>query len=519
MNRNKALEAVSRQTHWDVVIIGGGASGLGCAVDAATRGLKTLLLEKVDFAKGTSSRSTKLIHGGVRYLKQGNVSLVLEALHERGLLIKNAPHLVHHQSFVVPLYDWWEGPFYGAGLKVYDLLAGKLGLKPSRILGLSDTLSRIPTIEPAGLKGGVMYYDGQFDDARLAINLAKTAVENGAVLLNYAGVTGFGKSGGLIQSVRFTDHYNDAAHEVTASVVINATGVFSDALMQMDDENHVPVIQPSQGIHIVLDRRFLPGDSAIMVPQTDDGRVLFAVPWYNRVIVGTTDTEVGTVSDEPVATDQEIDFLLSHAARYLTHDPKKEDVKSVFAGLRPLIRSSSDTKSAALSRDHAIFVSESGLISVTGGKWTTYRKMAQDTVDQALIAGGFGDRPCLTASLPIHGSDFTGDRNDPRQAYGSDLLNIESLILHDQTLAKKIHLDLPYLWADLAWSIDHEMALTTEDLLSRRTRSLLLDADAAQSISLKVSEFLAHRLGKPASYAKLVHQQFLETSSHYTLNV
>ena len=337
MNRQEFIQTLeSYGGYWDFIVIGGGATGLGVAVDAASRGYKTLLLEQDDFSKGTSSRSTKLVHGGVRYLRQGNISLVLEALHERGLLIRNAPHLVSNQAFIVPNYEWWDGPFYGAGMKVYDLLAGKLGLGPSKHLSKEETLERIPTLESKGLRGGVVYYDGQFDDSRLAINLAQTAAEHGGVPINYMKATGFTRSGEMIDGILAKEMESGKEYEIHGRVVVNATGVFTDQVLQMENPDAKPIIAPSQGVHLILDKEFLPGESAIMVPQTADGRVLFAVPWRNKVVVGTTDTPVSGVSLEPRALEEEIAFILDHAAIYMTKDPSRKDVKSVFAGLRPL---------------------------------------------------------------------------------------------------------------------------------------------------------------------------------------
>ncbi|MBC8017820.1 MAG: glycerol-3-phosphate dehydrogenase/oxidase, partial [Verrucomicrobia bacterium] len=388
---------------WDMIVIGGGATGLGTAVDAAARGYRTLLLEQRDFASGTSSRSTKLIHGGLRYLQQGNLTLVRESLHERGLLMQNAPHLVHNLSFIVPLYDWWEGPFYGAGLKLYDLLAGRLGLGPSRHMDRTETLDLLPTIEPDGLRGGIIYHDGQFDDARLAVSLARTLEDLGGVPLNYLEVKALEKSAERTSGVIARNRENGREYRLRARVVINATGVFCDAIRRLDDPAVDNIITPSQGIHLVLERSFLGGESAIMVPHTDDGRVLFAVPWSGRVLIGTTDTPVTNISAEPRPLAEEIEFLLTHAGRYLTRHPRRSDILSCFAGLRPLLKDCDKSETSTLSRDHAILVSNSGLVTVSGGKWTTYRKMAQEAVDQAESVAGQTARPSITAQLHIHG--------------------------------------------------------------------------------------------------------------------
>lgn len=482
--------------YWDVVIIGGGATGLGCAVDAASRGYKTLLLDMHDFAKGTSSRSTKLVHGGVRYLQQGDVSLVIEALKERGLLIQNAPHLVSHQSFIVPSYKWWNGPFYGVGMKVYDALAGKLGIKKSKNLSKEEVLEKIPTLEPEGLNGGTIYYDGQFDDSRLAINLAQTAVDHGAVTVNYMKVTGLLKNGSeLIKGVRAQNMIDGSSLEINARVVINATGIFTDSIMKMDDVNHNNIIQCAQGIHIVLDKEFLPGNAAIMVPHTDDGRVLFAVPWHGKALVGTTDTPIKKPNLEPVALEEEIDFILRHAKQYLTKDPKRSDVKSVFAGLRPLVRPKDSKSTSEISRSHHLQVSESGLVTIAGGKWTTYRKMAEDTINQAAVIAGLENVQCKTEELRIHGWLKNVDMQNHLHVYGSDEVGLKKLLNENSIWKEKLHPNLPYLKGEVVWAVRNELAITIEDILSRRTRALLLDAKASLEMASEVGRLLAAEFG------------------------
>lgn len=482
--------------YWDVIVIGGGASGLGAAVEAASRGYRTLLLEQHDFAKGTSSRSTKLIHGGVRYLKQGNISLVLEALHERGLLIDNAPHLVHHQSFIVPNYDWWDGPFYGVGLKVYDLLAGKLGLRPSHLLSREETLEAIPTLEPHELRGGVIYYDGQFDDARLAINLAQTLIDQGGVPLNYMRVTGLLKNAGMVQGVVAVDQESGREYRLNGRVVINATGIFVDDILQMGDAQAPPIITLSQGVHLVLPREFLPGKTAIMVPQTSDGRVLFAVPWHGKVIVGTTDTPVREATLEPRALEEEIDFVLRHAAQYLSKDPAREDVLSVFAGLRPLVNPGGESDTAAISRDHYLTVSHEGLVTIAGGKWTTYRKMGEDTINQAALVAGLSERESTTRKLRIHGWLKNVDPADPLHVYGSDAVLLRKMIAENPVLGESLHPDYPFLKVQVAWAVEGEMARTVEDVLSRRMRMLLLDARVSMEMAPAVAALMAPLLNK-----------------------
>jgi len=510
MKREAMLSVLAdKRAAWDLLIIGGGATGLGCAVDAAARGYRALLVEQSDFAKATSSRSTKLIHGGVRYLQQGNVSLVLEALRERGLLTQNAPHLVSHLSFIVPNYTWWEAPFYGVGLKLYDLLAGKLGLGPSRHLSREETLKRLPTLEPEGLRGGIIYFDGQFDDARLAICLALTAARLNAALVNYAQVVSLVKQRDLIRGAIIRDLETNVEHEVTARAVINATGVFTDRLRQMDDPEARNIISPSQGVHIVLDRSFLPGDRAIMVPRTDDGRVLFAIPWHDRVLVGTTDTAVPQAELEPRPLRREIDFLLTHAARYLTKDPGPDDVLSAFAGLRPLVKSTDNRDTASTPRDHSVMVSKSGLISVTGGKWTTYRKMAQDAVEQAAQVAGLEERPCATEHLRLHGGPDAGGRSLETTAL------LPTLTKEDPAWDELLHPKLPYRMSNVITSVREEMARTVEDVLSRRTRALLLEARASIEAAPAVAELMAKELGRDKAWVREQVTAYRELAARY----
>lgn len=518
MNRSEMVaQAVETNTVWDVIVIGGGATGLGTAVDAASRGYRTLLLEQLDFSQGTSSRSTKLIHGGVRYLQQGNLTLVLESLHERGLLLQNAPHLVHHQTFIVPNYEWWEGPFYGIGLKLYDALAGKLGFGPSRHLTREDTLEKIPTVSSKGLRGGVIYYDGQFDDARLAITLARTLVDIGGFAVNYMPVKGFIKQEGMTNGVIARDEETGQEYEIKAKVVVNATGVFVDQVRRLEDLSAESVISPSQGIHLVLEKSFLPGESAIMVPHTDDGRVLFAVPWHNRVIIGTTDTELKEVSVEPIALPEEIEFLLSHAKRYLTRHPTPQDVCSVFAGIRPLIHGHGGQQTATLSRDHQVMVSPSGLVSIVGGKWTTYRKMGEDTVNIAAKVGGLEERPSRTDHLRLHGWQEKNDSASPYGVYGTDNNAVEALAHEDPSLDNLLHKAFPYRLTQVLWAVRHEMARSLTDVLARRLRCLFLDARASVTVAPQVAALMAREMGKSTAWEKEQVAQFNKIAQAYIL--
>jgi glycerol-3-phosphate dehydrogenase len=496
MNRNALLARIrSDANSWDFIIIGGGATGVGAAVDAASRGYKTLLLEQNDFGKGTSSRSTKLAHGGVRYLQQGNISLVLEALRERGLMRQNAPHLVHDLAFVVPNYTWWGAGFYGFGLKVYDLMAGKHGFGHSRLLGLDATVERIPTVETRGLVGGVVYYDGQFDDARLLLNMVQTANGLGATMLNYMDVTGLTKVDDIVRGVTVRDTESGEVFEVRGSVVINATGPFTDNIRRMEDPKARPMVRPSQGVHIVLDKSFLPGDSAIMVPHTDDGRVMFAIPWHDCVVIGTTDTPIEQASLEPRPLPEETEFLLVHAARYLKKDPTPDDVLSIFTGIRPLVNMSEEDSTAALSRDHTLHISQCGLVTITGGKWTTYRKMAEDTVTQAAMLAGLECRPCTTTHLRIHGYHVNPQRFGDLHFYGNDAFAIEELFRQDARFARQLHPKLPMRAGQVVWAVREEMARTVEDFLSRRVRALLLNAKASVEMAPAVARLMAEELG------------------------
>lgn len=501
MKRNDMIGAATakRDQPWDVCIIGGGATGLGVAVDAASRGFSTLLMEEYDFAKGTSSRATKLVHGGVRYLQQGNIKLVTEALHERGILRRNAPNLVKNQSFIVPNYKWWEGPYYGVGLKVYDWMAGELGLGKSRRLSREEVLELAPTLDGEGLRGGVLYHDGQFDDARLAVGLAQTAAGHGAVLLNYCRVEGLIKTAGRVTGVRAADRLEMRSFEVAAKVVINATGVFTDSILRMDDPGAEPVISPSQGVHLILDKEFLPGQAAILVPHTDDGRVLFAVPWHDKIIIGTTDTPVSQPAIEPRALPAEIDFILQQISRYLQKVPTRKDIRSIFAGLRPLVKSSSK-KTAELARDHLILVANSGLITITGGKWTTYRRMAEDTVNKAIQRGDLAERKCVTETLPIYDGDAEG---------------IRALADSNPEWGKPLHPRLPYIQAAVIWAVREELCMTVEDALSRRTRSLLLDAAAAIECAPLVASLLAAELGRDEAWKTEQIDFFRELAGNY----
>ena len=513
MDRLKSLKKISKKKIWDLIIIGGGSSGLGIAVDSASRGYKTLLIEKYDFSKGTSSRSTKLVHGGVRYLQNGDISLVVEALRERGIMRKNAPHLVRDLSFVIPSYDWWNSPFYGIGLKIYDMMSGKLGLGPSTLLSRDEIIKLIPNVKKDGLKGGVIYHDGQFDDARMAISLAQTAENHGATLINYFGVEDLIKENEMIAGVVARDSIENKKYQIMAKGVINATGVFSDSITNLDIKKRKKTIVPSQGVHIVLDKSFLAGNHAIMVPHTTDGRVLFAVPWNNYVIVGTTDTQIEKSNIEPTPLDEEIKFILKNAGSYMKSAPTFKDIKSVFAGLRPLAAPENNEKATKeISRHHKVTVSTSGLISVLGGKWTTYRKMAEDTVNTARSVAGLQERECITHNLTIHGYDYSSNWENPIHFYGTDIEKIENLCSEGNiSISEKFFISKN----QIIWSIRNEMAMTLEDVMARRTRSLFLDARESLKISPKVLEIMAKEMKKNIDWIKNESANFEKVARNY----
>ncbi len=519
MNRDDMLSlAENRQEPWDILIIGGGATGVGAALDAAARGHSVLLLEGADFGKGTSSRSTKLVHGGVRYLQQGDIPLVMGALKERGIMRQNAPHLVSDLAFVVPNYTWWEAPFYGVGMKVYDALAGKYGFGRSKLLSSEETVARIPTIATEGLRGGVVYYDGQFDDARMLLNMAQTAAEQGAVLLNYARVEALLRNDSdFVDGVVAVDLESGARHEWRAKVVLNCTGPFADTVRRFDNPDAPAMISPSTGVHIVLPKEFLPKGTAIMVPHTTDGRVLFAIPWHNCVVVGTTDNPVEEINLEPKPTREEVDFILENARRYLEKPPELTDVLSVFSGIRPLVKAGGGDNTAALSRDHTISVSKSGLVTMAGGKWTTYRHMAEDLINTAETLGGLDGRRCITKHLNIHGYHQHAEQFGELAHYGSDAVEVRRLLSKNGNDAK-IHPDLALSRAEVRWAARHEMARTVDDVLSRRSRSLLFHAKAASEAAQTVAELLAEELAKPPEWVQEQVEAFVSLAKHYQVD-
>ncbi|MDD6210233.1 MAG: glycerol-3-phosphate dehydrogenase/oxidase [Bacteroidales bacterium] len=520
MKREDLILQLSDQDKiWDFIIIGGGGTGAGVALDAASRGYSVALFEKSDFAKATSSRSTKLVHGGVRYMQQGDIALVMEALHERGLLYRNAPHLVKKQPFLIPCFRWWESAFYGIGLTFYDLLSGRLSMGRSMVHKASTSLKKVPGLRKAGLFAGVKYYDGQFDDSRLIVNLAESAVEKGACILNYMRVVSLLKENGRIFGVLVRNEENGTEYKVKARVVVNATGVFADEILMMDAPEAKPKVRPSQGVHLVIDKSFLQGDCAIMIPKTDDGRVLFAVPWHDRVVVGTTDTLREIPEMEPAALEQEIEFILNTAGRYLTRAPKRSDVLSVFAGLRPLAAPEGEgKKTKEISRSHKLLVSPSKLVTIIGGKLTTYRRMAQDTVNKAIQLNLVEDRKCVTEHLPIHGYKKNPDLSDPYYVFGSDAESLHRLSASSEEFGRRLHPAFAYRVGDVVWVVRNEMARTVEDVLARRFRILFLDARTAMEMAPQVASVIAKERGLDDRWCEEQVAEFKKIASNYILS-
>ncbi len=518
MDRNALIQNLQAQqsSQWDIIIIGGGATGLGIAFDAVTRGYKTLLLEQSDFSKATSSRSTKLVHGGVRYLAQGDVLLVKEALEERGIMLKNAPHLTANQEFVIPLYTLWDLCLYYTGLKFYDILSGRLSMGKSYYIGKPEALSRLPLLKPEGLKGGIVYHDGLFDDSRMALALAEGAVARGGTILNYFRVKGLLKDDNKkITGAVVKDLVSDRKYTVHGRLVINATGVFADEIHRMDVPASSPTIRPSQGVHIVLDNTFLQSSSAIMIPKTDDGRVLFAIPWYGKVVVGTTDTPIDTVGLEPKALDEEVNFILETAGTYLTKPPGRKDILCVFAGLRPLAANPDNPASTKeVSRRHKITLSPSGLLSIIGGKWTSYRRMAEETIDKAIKAGMLENRKCFTRNLKLYPDGMTV-KSERLKIYGAGAQEIEKMTEFQPSLGVPLDPRLPYTAAEIIWICRNEMPQTIEDILARRTRALFLDARVSGEIAPEVARLMAKEFGFDSDWQANQLADYKKTITNY----
>lgn len=499
------LAAATEDRPWDIAIIGGGATGLGTALEAASRGYRTLLVEAADFAQATSSRSTKLIHGGVRYLQSGQISMVRESLRERGRLLRNAPHLVHPLKFVIPATSSWQRWYYLAGMKAYDLLAGDLQIGRSRSLAAAEVSQRLPTLKPERHRGGVLYSDGQFDDAHLALALARTSAEQGAVVVNYAPVIRLCHSQGKLDGMVVRDLESGHEWQIRARVVINATGVFYDEIARLDlpdSGNDSRRIVASQGTHLVLDRAALASEHAMLIPQTDDGRVLFAIPWLGATLIGTTDHQVEQVVKEPKPLKQELEYLLEHVGRYLNPAPQLHDIKAAFSGLRPLVaHNQSGTSTASMSREHQILISNSGMVSIIGGKWTTYRKMGEEVVQRAATLGDLPNRPSVTANLKLAGAhEELKDHQNPAGAYAQYSRELQDMAQRDPAVLKPLHPRYPLLRGHVVMAARYEMPRTLEDMLARRLRVLFFDVPAALEMASECCQLMASELGFSESW-------------------
>jgi glycerol-3-phosphate dehydrogenase len=515
-DRNVNLEALRSGDRYDLLVVGGGATGSGVALDAATRGLKVALVERDDFGAGTSSRSTKLIHGGVRYLEKAvkefdrsQFNLVRDALKERAVLLQIAPHLCQPLPLVTPLYNWLQVPYYTTGLKMYDWLAGRAKLQPSRFIDAREALERFPMLKAEGLRGGVMYYDGQFDDARMNVTLALTASDQGADVANHVAVTGLVKEGGTIVGVELEDRLLGERFEVASTVVVNATGPFADGLRTMDDPRAPTMLTASSGAHIVLDAAFSPPGTGLLIPETDDGRVLFLLPWMGATLIGTTDNPAA-ITQHPKATEDDIAYILRHVERYFSIPVDRSDVRAAWSGLRPLVSDPGAADTARLSRDHVLNVSDSGLLTIAGGKWTTYRKMALDTVDYAASLGGLDPKgPSRTERLKLVGAEtFNGREAGELQerfglsadvashlarAYGDRAVSVAELAASG--LGAPLAEGYPYLQAEAVYGAREEFAQSTVDVLARRARLGFLDREAVLAAAPVVSALLAGELG------------------------
>jgi glycerol-3-phosphate dehydrogenase len=495
LNRRSNIELLNRvKEPFDFLILGGGATGLGCALDASSRGYSVLLLEKYDFCKGTSSRSTKLIHGGVRYLEKGQLSLVYQALKERDILIKNAPHLVNQVGFLIPTYNYFRKIYYWIGLTLYDFISGNKIFKKSKMIGFKKALSLVPNINKEKLKGGVVYYDGQFNDSRMGIDIALTATNNNAILINYMPVESLIKTNNRVVGVKAKDSLFDKEYEIQAKNIINCTGVFSQSVMNMDSSESKSLITASQGVHLVVDKKFLSGGFGILVPKTSDSRVLFAVPWLGEVLLGTTDTELEKPTIDPIPTEKEIEFIIDNVKKYMNIKPSKKDIKSVFVGLRALVGTNKNIKSKDISRDHKIIVSDSGLISVIGGKWTNYRIMGKEVVDKAIKASNIKFVESQTENLKIKN--------------GLDNIGIDEKSLSSIFYISK---------SQIQHYLREEMAINLDDIMSRRSRCLFLNSKESIAIAPKVVEIMANELSKDKDWIENQLNQFYKLTKLYSI--
>lgn len=501
LNRRESLHEIQQGGVWDVLILGGGANGLGCALDASLRGYRTLLLEKNDFAAGTSSRSSKMIHGGVRYLKRGDIPMVRSALRERDILLRNTGGLVKEQRFIIPLYSVIDLGLYMAGMRVYDLLAQGQQMKRSQFLSAAAVRQCLPGLCSIGLKGGIAYSDGHFDDARLALSIAQGAARQGATLMNYASAVGLLKASraGKVEGVMVHDEHTHQEYEIRSRLIINATGVFVDSILAMDNPHLRKLHRISQGSHIVLPAEFLPGDYAMLIPKTSDGRVLFCLPWYGRLLIGTTDMEMTRATEEPHPQERELNFLLNTCSRYLARKPDFTAILSMFSGQRPLPDRYGSKPTKQLSREHRIDISSSGLVSILGGKWTTYRAVAQEALDKGLASIGDECRSHSTDMVKL------GE-------LGTQMSEIEE---EDPKNRELISPHFPYKIAQIIAAVRYEMAATLTDVMARRTRMLLLDVRKARQCAPQVAHIMAKELGEKEPWIQRQQKDFYQLTRQY----
>lgn len=497
-----------KNNRYDLIIIGGGATGSGIAVDAASRGLKTLLLEMNDFAEGTSSRSTKLVHGGVRYLekavKQLNIdqfNLVKEGLKERSRLLQNAPHLCSRVTLVTPLYKYWEIPYMFAGLTLYDLVSGRRGLGRSTIVSKSKMLEKFPVIKKEGLAGGVKYYDGAFNDSRLVISLLQTAKEYGAECRNYSEVIDFEyDANGKISAVKVLDKMTNETYICEADCIVNAAGVYADNVNKLIDNQAKEMLDLSSGTHIILDKKYLPNEEGLMIPKTEDGRVLFILPWKDKCLVGTTDNPT-TLSTHPKVTDEDIEYILRHLEIYFDLKIEKSEILSSWCGIRPLIAPGEDEDTSNIVREHEIRENESGLVSIIGGKWTTYRKMAEQLVDYVNKSRNLKKDKCKTKHLKLVGSrnldkSYQSEKVDKQtnkyllSQYGDRIESVLNSVENIEYLKE----GLPYTNAELVYTIREEFVKKPMDFLVRRCNLALIDNKSSIEILEKVIQLMKDEL-------------------------
>jgi len=536
-NRNDARKTICEHS-FDVCLIGGGATGLGCALDAQLRGLSSVLIDAGDFVSGASSASTKLVHGGARYLRQAVTDLdyrqyatVRRALHERTHLLHRAPFLAHPLEFLVPCFSGWQMAYYTIGLKLYDAIAGSESLFPSRTLSKVELLRRMPSLRGEKLKGAVAYADGQFDDARYGITLAQTAAQQGAELLNHARAVAFDKDAqGKLSSVAVEDSISAECFPVRAKVFINCTGPFADLVRRMANPALLSRLRPSKGVHLLLPLEALQSNSALLIPKTEDGRVIFAIPWLGRLLVGTTDDEA-ELSDRMVVTPEEVGFLLRHINRYLNVHLTPRDVLSAFAGLRPLLDAKESAHTKNLSRDHEVEVDEvSGLISVLGGKWTTYRAMAEDGIDHALLTLAV-QGTCKTLEFPLTGSSGyrpeywkelaegyhlpPGTARHLAQKFGTDSPKVLALARDDSELLQPLCPGGVAIRAEALWAIREEMAQTIEDVLARRIGVQFHGWQEASQSAPVVGRLLAREFSWSEAQTRDAVERYLASILHW----